>query len=102
MGGFIEKCKKLVIWIGDIIYRVVKWFEGLIRIMIEEIVNAFLIKNKKKILQAQNKELTAKVAAQMKTIQELTKVAEKEKKKLSSHDQDIIQGLFNTEDLSIK
>jgi hypothetical protein len=48
--------------------------------MIEEIVNAFLIKNKKKILQAQNKELTAKVAAQMKTIQELTKVAEKEKK----------------------
>lgn len=100
MGGFIEKCKKLVKWVGNIIYRVVKWFEGLIRELIEDIVNAFLNRNREKILQAQNRELTAKVAAQMKAIQELIKIAQKERKELSNHDQQIIQDLFDTEDFS--
>lgn len=100
MGGFIEKCKKLVKWVGNIIYRVVKWFEGLIRELIEDIVNAFLNRNREKILQAQNRELTAKVAAQMKAIQELIKIAQKERKELSYHDQQIIQDLFDTEDFS--
>ena len=101
MGGFIEKCKKLVRWVGDIIYRVVEWFEGLIRDFIEDVVNAFLLRNKQKILEAQNRELTAKVAAQLKSIQELIKISEKEKKKLTQHDQDIIQDLFDSESPSI-
>lgn len=101
MGGFVEKCKKLVRWVGDIIYRVVKWFEGLIRGIVEEIVNAFLNRNRQKILEALDRELTAKVAAQLKAVQELAKIAEKEKKKLTQHDQNIIQDLFNRESPSL-
>ena len=59
-------------------------------------VNIFLYKNKLKILEAQNKELTAKVAAQIKAIQELIKISEKEKKKLTQHDQNIIDDLFES------
>ena len=101
MGGFMKKCLLLVKWVGDIIYKVIKWFHGIIREIVDKIVSKFLQKNKEKILKAENKKLTAKVAAQIKSLQELVKIAEKEKKKLTGHDQAIIEDLFESEECSI-
>jgi len=97
----MEKCLLLVKWVGDIIYKVIKWFHGIIREIVDKIVSKFLQKNKEKILKAENIKLTAKVAAQIKSLQELEKIAVKEKKKLTEHDQAIIEDLFESEECSI-
>ena len=101
MGGFINKCRKIVKWIGDIVQKVVKWFEGAVKAMVDEIVTDFLVKNKQTIIKAENPDKVAKVIGQKKYLQELQKVVEKEEKDLSQNDLDAVNSLFSDEAFNI-
>jgi hypothetical protein len=98
MGGFIEKVKELVNWIGDIIYKIIKWFEKDIREDVENKTQEFLLKNKEKIINSENPLKIGKIAGQQKALIELQKKVEEEKKELSSADLETIDSMLSSEE----
>ena len=100
MGGFLSYVAKFVKWMGDIVYKVIKWFDGAIRKYVSKIVEDFLIQNKPRISKAENKPKVMKVIGMKKMNSELEKVAEKEYQELSSNDQDLISKMIENGDFS--
>jgi hypothetical protein len=94
MGSILDFIKKLVNWVGDLIHSVVQWFESHVREVVLNKTEDFLNEKQNKIQKMENPKQGAKVAAEMKSLKELQKIAEEEKKKLSDNDKDAINELF--------
>lgn len=90
----LEKGWKVIKWVGNIIFRVVSWFFGEIRDMIENEVKAFLQASAEKIKKALNIGNTLKVLVIKKMLSKLAEMAKKYYKELTSHDQNIIDELL--------
>lgn len=101
MGNFYEKIKKLVEWIGDIINKVIKWFNKEIRKDVENKTEEFLLKNEEKIKNSDNPVKIGKIAGQQKALIELQKKVEEEKKELSDADLLTIDSMFSDEEFDI-
>ena len=101
MGNFYEKIKKLVEWIGDIINKVIKWFNKEIRKDIEKKIEDFLLKNEEKIKNSNNPVKIGKIAGQQKALIELQKKVEEEIKELSDADLRTIDSMFSDEEFDI-
>ena len=97
MNDFLEKGWKVIKWAGDIIYRVVSWFIGGIREMVENAVKDFLKYAEKKLKQAIDFAKTLKVAVIKKMMSKLAEIANKLYKELSPNDKEIIDNLFETD-----
>lgn len=94
MGSIFDFIKQLVHWVGDLIHSVIKWFEEEIREKVEDKTEKFLQEKSDKIQNTENPKQVAKVAAEMKSLKELQKIAEEEKRKLSDNDTSTINELF--------
>ena len=94
MGNVLEMIKKLASWICDIINSVIDWFIKEIRKSIEKKIQQFLESIIDQIKEASNPKQFAKVAGEIKALEELKKIAEEEKKKLPQEDQSKIERLF--------
>ena len=101
MGNFYEKIKKLVEWIGDIINKVIKWFNKEIRKDVENKTEEFLLKNEEKIKNSDNPVKIGKIVGQQKALIELQKKVEEEKKELSDADLLTIDSMFSDEEFDI-
>ena len=91
-------CDKIVNWVGDCIYKVVKWFVGTLRETIEKKTKDFLKQNMEKIMNAENKEKVGKLIAQQKALKELKNEPAKLHKSLSDNDQKLVEEMFEEEE----
>ena len=94
MGSIIDFISSLVNWVGDLIASVIEWFEKEVREFVLGETQSFLEKKSDDIQKTENPKQVAKVAAEMKSLKELQKIAEAEKKKLSDNDKAAINELF--------
>ena len=94
MGSVINFVKKLVNWVGDLINSIVIWFDGEIRIKVQSNTENFLLEKEKYIKNTENPKQVAKVAAEIKSLKQLEKIAENEKKKLCQSDKAALNRLF--------
>lgn len=78
---------------GDLINSVVSWF-GEVGETAQQKTCDFLEEKSEKIQKIENPKQVAKVAAEIKSLKELQKIAEEEKKKLCESDKDTINELF--------
>lgn len=94
MGSIIDFISSLVNWVGDLIASVIEWFEKEVREFVLGETQSFLEKKSDDIQKTENPKQVAKVAAELKSLKELQKIAEAEKKKLSDNDKATINELF--------
>lgn len=94
MGNITIFVNKLVTWVGNLINKVICWFDGEIREKVEKNNKEFLNKNENKIINSKNPKQLAKVSVEIKSLKQLEKIAEEEKKKLCQEDLKMMDELF--------
>ncbi len=94
MGSILDFIDKLVSWVSDIISEVIEWFDGKVRERVNNNNKEFLQKNEQKIKNTKDPKQVAKTAVEIKSLKQLEKIAEDEKKKLCYEDKETLNGLF--------
>ncbi len=94
---FLETSWKIIKWCGNIIFKVVSWFFGEIREIVENSVKAFIKSVENKLKKATDFIKTLKVATITKMLDELKKMAKKYYEELTEKDQNLIKELFENE-----
>lgn len=94
MGNIQIFIDKLVSWVGNLISTVICWFNGEIRKKVDKNNKDFLNKNENKIKKSNNPKQVAKISIEIKSLKQLEKFAEEEKKKLCQDDIKTIDELF--------
>lgn len=94
MGSVLDFVENLVCWVGDLISSIVIWFDGEVKNKVQKKTEGFLLENEGTIKSANDPKQMAKVAAEFKSLKQLEKIAEKEKKKLCPSDIAALNILF--------
>lgn len=94
MGGFLTLVKNFVNYLGNIVNKVLSWFEGLIRKKVEDSVEDFIKERKEKITKADDPKKMGKTMAMMKMSIEIKNVAISECKTMTEKDQETIKNDF--------
>ena len=93
MGGFVETAWRCVKWIGNCIYRVIKWW-GPFMEAVNAIVHGFLILSRSQIERSDNPKAVGEVVAIRKEKDQLEKKADSIYGGLSSKDKNTVDKLL--------